>query len=292
MIVVLVDDCIEFVARHATFAASALQVKDECGRRGKHAGAFVGHRTFELTQRPVLNGVFVLYEGAKMDKLSVASLALEVRLLTLGGFGDSGLPLGLFECSAGDNFRMSIADEVVIKRLVARKGALAVGAPETRYVNVGSLVLSMGRGLVESLIVLCTVTMVGCLLVTQAVGCFSEDLGTGWACIMLVCDVMISGPLIFERRLVDPEPTLEGIGVQPFEVKTPVGSALVGVYNISLVVCEGFSTRHYCTTMALEGMTEGFCVRVRRFNCRELHPTEAGGGHVCDGLLKSRRRGW
>jgi hypothetical protein len=51
--VVLVDDCIELVAGHATLAASEFKVVEERGWRAECTKALAGHRALELTERSV-----------------------------------------------------------------------------------------------------------------------------------------------------------------------------------------------------------------------------------------------
>jgi hypothetical protein len=129
----------------------------------------------------VFKRFFVLSEGTEVNEFPVASFAVEVGLLVLSFLDDSGLPLGLLEFSAGDNLRVAVASKVVIQRFVAGELALAGGTFETGDVNIGSLVLSIVRGATECLVVFCTVAMIGCLLVTQAIDRQGEDLDTDWA---------------------------------------------------------------------------------------------------------------
>jgi hypothetical protein len=283
--VMLIDNRIELVACHAAFATSALQMKKECRRRGEFACAFVGQWTLELTERLVLERLFVLSEGTEVNEFLVASFAVEVGLFVLSFLEDSSLPLGLFEFSASDNFRMAIAEKVMIQRLVATELTLAVGTFKAGDVNVGTLVVSIVRGATECFIVLCTVAMVGCLLMTQAVDRQGEDLDTDWARMVLVCNVLISRFLILEGQLVNTEPTLARVCVRLREVKASVSLAFEVVSNIALMVFEGCLARYDCAAMALEEMTEGGGVFVRRFNSRECRSTQTSRGHFCEHLL-------
>jgi hypothetical protein len=196
----------------------------------------------------------VLSEGGKVDKGLVASFAAEVGLLELCLLDSSGLKLSFLQCSMGDNPRVTLADEMVIECLVTRGAALTVATLEAGDVNIGALVLCKGRGFVERLIVLRTVTVRGCLLMTQTVYRRFEDLSAEWAGVVLVGVVLVTGMLIFEGRSVNADSTLAWVCTRSREVKISARLAWVGVRDVAIVVRKGILAFHNRAAMALEQM--------------------------------------
>lgn len=151
---------------------------------------------------------------------------------------------------------MAVTGKVMIESFVTRKAALAVGTLEAGNVYISALVLFEVCRSVECLVMLRTVTVVGCLLVTQTIDQQLEHLSADWTSIVLVGVVLIACVLTWKSRPADADSTLARAGGWYCEVKEPVRLAFVGVGDIAFMVLEGILAFNDRAAAALEEMTE------------------------------------